>query len=599
MAASINSSINTAAMTYRPNAYRSLQLGNLCPPVEDGRCRDDITIRDFANRLWTNREGKRQEPRNSAGLGRRIGRFPLTSPLASWVVDIISNYQPPKAVIDLVRPYSADLHELFKRERATSTGYHDLDLIELVYQITLEAGGDILLAADRSLNPADVQSEYHSSQAAQDNHFAPWGKLLTGLDCDPPIISQFPFYLMMCQSFGFEKESSRENYVYSALTGVDWAKGTNKYSNKFRDFEKRARGATVDLDGELSGRDTSFWRISLGYLGAMNKLENSRVFRTPRESHIASGLDPYLLMAVRGFDTIGSAYMCSDGAAFLDNRGMDSLIGSAVPNDVMDLHTDVLTGETRNLLRLLYPNGWPIEQSIKTMSTVLSGMLCELFRGHKRARFSNREDGRIAATSPPYSFCRARHRRIFETIETYSAKYPEFWDWTRKIYGLAKDQITEAGLNEPLIKALYRGISQVLLPESAYNHFYDEGYFAMIERNLDEAGQNEDRDQIKRALRVQNRLGELVCDIHNLWNTQLLKSDKKPGWGHEFDKKSDDLFRQVGELLSNGSCGETEGRLFEAYKFAIPYGRLSMGPPYIAYHTIAAIILTDGVVWSS
>jgi hypothetical protein len=35
---------------------------------------------------------------------------------------------------------------------------------------------------------------------------------------------------------------------------------------------------------------------------------------------------------------------------------MDSLIGSAVSNDVLDLHVDIFTGETRNLFRLLYPS---------------------------------------------------------------------------------------------------------------------------------------------------------------------------------------------------------------------------------------------------
>lgn len=120
--------------------------------------------------------------------------------------------------------------------------------------------------------------------------------------------------------------------------------------------------------------------------------------------------------------------MSRDGAAWLDNEGIDSVIGSALPNDVMDLHTDIFTGETRNLLRLLYPP-LTMTEAIQTTSTILSTMLCEIFRGHYRARLSNREDGRVSSTSPPYSFCRARHRRIFETLELYIGKYPQFWEW--------------------------------------------------------------------------------------------------------------------------------------------------------------------------
>jgi hypothetical protein len=190
-----------------------------------------------------------------------------------------------------------------------------------------------------------------------------------------------------------------------------------------------ARASVPTLDDTKRGEDRCFWRIALGYLRAMNDCENARPFKTPKQAPIEHGLDPDLVMAARALDTIGSAYMCRDGAAWLDNEGMDSLIGSALPNDVMDLHTDVFTGETRNLLRLLYPSGYNITQAMQTNSTILSSMLCEIFRGHHRARMHNREDGRISSTSPPYSFCRARHRRIFETLELYINKYPQFWEW--------------------------------------------------------------------------------------------------------------------------------------------------------------------------
>lgn len=161
----------------------------------------------------------------------------------------------------------------------------------------------------------------------------------------------------------------------------------------------------------------------------MNSCENARPFKAPKQAAINHGLDHDLVIATRGLDTLGSAYMCRDGAAWLDNEGMDSLIGSAVTNDVMDLHTDIFTGETRNLLRLLYPSGINITQAMQTTSTLLSSVLCEVFRGHHRARMHNREDGRISSTSPAYSLSRARHRRVFETLELYINQYPLFWEW--------------------------------------------------------------------------------------------------------------------------------------------------------------------------
>ncbi|TWU73920.1 hypothetical protein ED733_003995 [Metarhizium rileyi] len=576
--------INTRKMRYTGRGLSCLKSGRLNPP-RDVPCLEKLGSQGpFKSRHWSRSEvGLRPSPLASH-QGRRIGSFPLTSQLAGWVCDAFTNYKPSADVMDLVRPFSAEFHRVLERERAESTGLHDLDLVELTYQVTLEVCGEILLAATANGNSGEIQNEFHSSHAARDEHFSPWGKLLTGLVCDPPIISQFPFYLMMCQSFGLESNSSQENYVYSALTGVDWARGKNVYSDRFKAFEEHARASVPNLDDKLSGQDRSFWRISLAYLAAMNKIENSRAFTTPRVSHIKTGLEPLLLMAVRGFDTIGSAYMCSDGAAFLDNAGMDSLIGSAVPNDVMDLHTDIVTGETRNILRLLYPNGQSLDSVMTTMSTVLSGMLCELFRGHKRTRFEGREDGRIAATSPPYSFCRARHRRIFEVLEGYVSKYPEFWDWTWEIYARAKRQITEAGLNELLVDALGRGINQTPLPaDSPYNGFYDS-YFDMIEKS-------QEPSKLSRSLGVNGQVGHVVRQIHNLWHVELLDPNKEPGWGRRFDETSDALFKQAGELLDVKGCITDD-----VYKFAIAFGRLSMALPFIAYHTVDAIIIAHGTV---
>lgn len=161
----------------------------------------------------------------------------------------------------------------------------------------------------------------------------------------------------------------------------------------------------------------------------MNGTENARSFKSPRTAAIKHDIHPDQVILARAFDTIGSAFMCRDGAAWLDDEGMDSLIGSGVPNDVMDLHTDILTGETRNLLRLLYAPCQTIDQALSINSTILSSMLCEVFRGHHRAWKHNREDGRISSTSPAYSFSRARHRRIFETMEVYINRYPKFWEW--------------------------------------------------------------------------------------------------------------------------------------------------------------------------
>ena len=265
--------------------------------------------------------------------------------------DSFRNYKPSEDAEILSQPFSDELHEFFERERAVSTGHHDLDLLELVHQVTLEVGAEILIAASKD-NISITHMPIHS-RGSLDEHLSPWGKLLTGLECDPPAISQIPFFLLLCQSFSLEAYSAQENYVYAALIAIDWMKGKNDESDRFKAFEERAYKAVPMLVDRLSGEDRSFWRVAIAYIAAMSKTEDIRELSTPRQSYIDTNMDPYLLMAMRAIDGIGFVYMCSDGATFLDTPGMDSLIGSALPNDIIDLHTDITSGETRKLLRLL------------------------------------------------------------------------------------------------------------------------------------------------------------------------------------------------------------------------------------------------------
>jgi hypothetical protein len=152
----------------------------------------------------------------------------------------------------------------------------------------------------------------------------------------------------------------------------------------------------------------------------MNNCENSKEFRSPRRAAILYNIDLNLIIAIHGFNTLGMSYIGSNSAAWLDNNGIGSLVGSAAVKNVMDLHMDIKTQERRNLLRLLYPNGLSLEQSMSIVSTLLSSMLSKLFCGHHRAHFDSKEDGQIAATSPAYNLYRAQHQRIFKTLETYT-----------------------------------------------------------------------------------------------------------------------------------------------------------------------------------
>jgi hypothetical protein len=100
-------------------------------------------------------------------------------------------------------------------------------------------------------------------------------------------------------------------------------------------------------------------------------------------------------------------------------------------------------------------------------------------------------------------------------------------------------------------------------------------------------------DQLSKPkpLGVSEDLAPVIRELHSLWHQQLLDVNKKPGWGRDFDYKSDMLLGEAGDILTQrGGIGEN------AYRFTIAYGRLSMGLPYVAYHTINAIIMAFGAI---
>lgn len=195
------------------------------------KCEDSVCLGNDINgtktfpqssleRVWKESNEKTRLPQPATG--RHIGNYALTTKIAPWARDALLNYKPTDEVLELSKPFSTEFHEVLEKEREASTGLHDLDAIEFTYQSTLEVSAAILLAADATDDPVDLELNLHASRAGGDDHFKPWGKFLTDLECDPPIIAQFPFYLLMCQSFTFEPNNSKEDYVYSALTGVDW-----------------------------------------------------------------------------------------------------------------------------------------------------------------------------------------------------------------------------------------------------------------------------------------------------------------------------------------------------------------------------------------
>lgn len=145
--------------------------------------------------------------------------------------------------------------------------------------------------------------------------------------------------------------------------------------------------------------------------------------------------------------------------------------------------------------------------------------------------------------------------------------------------------MTEAALAEPLICGMKRAQTCETLPQSPPTKFFHLWY-DMVEDGSAQLSK-------PKPLGVSEDLAPVVRETHDLWHRQLRDDKKMPGWGREFDSKSDMLLGEAGEILSRrgGVCDDT-------YRFTIAYGRLSMSLPYIAYHTVDAIIMAYGAISS-
>lgn len=126
------------------------------------------------------------------------------------------------------------------------------------------------------------------------------------------------------------------------------------------------------------------------------------------------------------------------------------------------------------------------------------------------------------------------------------------------------------------------GKTDMDLPNSPTTLFYGS-YYELVEATEPLA--------TRRPLGVAGeKMSSLIRELHQLWHIDLRAPNNERGWGRRFDSRSDKLFGDAGRILS----GSTNAG--DKYKYAIAYGRLCTTLPYIAYHTVAAIIMTHGVI---
>jgi hypothetical protein len=128
--------INTKIMRYTGKAMQAFDASDQYDNTHkcsfcDTTCTTSTTKAcDFSGRVWNYMEHRLP----AVTLRQSIGTYPRTSKLAPWVQNAMSKFEPDSRVLQLVKPYSEKLHMVFDAERMSSSGLHDLDLIERIYQ---------------------------------------------------------------------------------------------------------------------------------------------------------------------------------------------------------------------------------------------------------------------------------------------------------------------------------------------------------------------------------------------------------------------------------------------------------------------------------
>ena len=95
----------------------------------------------------------------------------------------------------------------------------------------------------------------------------------------------------------------------------------------------------------------------------------------------------------------------------------------------------------------------------------------------------------------------------------YIGENEMFWEWTEEIYQMARYQVTEAGLKEPLVCVLKRAREMDIdLPDSPVSSFYDS-YYELVEAT--------EPLTTDRPLGVSKKMSHLIREIHHLWHIEL------------------------------------------------------------------------------
>ncbi|KAG0248906.1 hypothetical protein BGZ95_007792, partial [Linnemannia exigua] len=203
---------------------------------------------------------------------------------------------------------------------------------------------------------ADAKALAAKARPGAGGHLGRWGRLITGIELDPPLLSLIPLYGYAVAVLLDAPKAPKEVYAAPVLTGSDWGlwdqEDVQPEASGYRNtcaVIARAVAALDDVDMQEIGKSLPIIAF-IDRTSHLSKLHDGQP--TAQEVKIATTMSVDEILLFRAVDSTAMGYLPAAMPLVFDDSMVAGLIMSGLINDIYDLATDVVSGERRNALRL-------------------------------------------------------------------------------------------------------------------------------------------------------------------------------------------------------------------------------------------------------
>ncbi|KAF9274932.1 hypothetical protein BGZ68_000231 [Mortierella alpina] len=287
---------------------------------------------------------------------------------------------------------------------------------------------------------ADAKALAAEARPGVGGHLERWGRLITGIELDPPLLSLIPLYGYAVAVLLDAPKAPKEVYAAPVLTGSDWGLwdqgDTQPESSGYRNtcaMIARAVAALDDVDVQDIGKSLPIIAF-IDRTSHLSKVHEERP--TAQEVKIATTMSVDEILLFRAVDSTAVGYLPAGMPLVFDDSMVAGLIMSGLINDFYDLANDVVSGERKNALRL-FPWADDYDACLAQMSGIVQAMIVEI-RELRGTHGGHVHPGAgLAVASFAYSLSRSKERGVCAAVRKAVKIWPDILSTYCKLRTLA------------------------------------------------------------------------------------------------------------------------------------------------------------------